>query len=463
MQALFTYLLKVIACSGLLLGYYWLALRNKQFHQYNRFYLLFSVIASISLPLIQMEWFVQSSNATAVKWMQIIYIGNIPAPPARTINWWLVIQVTLATISLLLLLIQAMRIRQLFRLKNRFRHTLIQQKFVLIHTDLPQAPFSFFNWLFWRNDLDMDNNTGRKIWRHELTHIQEKHTWDKLLMQLVLCFYWMNPFFWILQKELHMVHEFIADAKAIQDKDASAFAAMLLQATYAKFPFAPAQPFFYSPIKRRLTMFTTSKQPRYSYMRRLMVLPVTGIVLLLFAFRVKAQEQNSAVKKEKNVSMVLESKTITIDETNATTAFLADRIRIKQKPKEGWGSDADSTAFKFYGEVYVVKRSKEPIDTSDKSYINHIISDAEGKVTGYASHDSASVSANKVHVKTKAVSTPPLYMIDGEEVAWEAVNALAPEAIQSVDVFKGTAATAKYGSKGANGVVEIHTKAAQKQ
>ncbi len=31
------YLLKVIICSAFLLGYYWVVLRNKTFHQWNRF------------------------------------------------------------------------------------------------------------------------------------------------------------------------------------------------------------------------------------------------------------------------------------------------------------------------------------------------------------------------------------------------------------------------------------------
>ena len=44
------YLLKVIICSGILFLYYHLALRNKLFHQWNRFYLLAAVIISLVVP-----------------------------------------------------------------------------------------------------------------------------------------------------------------------------------------------------------------------------------------------------------------------------------------------------------------------------------------------------------------------------------------------------------------------------
>ena len=34
------YITKVFIASGILFGYYWLFLRNKKFHHYNRFYLV---------------------------------------------------------------------------------------------------------------------------------------------------------------------------------------------------------------------------------------------------------------------------------------------------------------------------------------------------------------------------------------------------------------------------------------
>lgn len=42
--------------------------------------------------------------------------------------------------------------------------------------------------------------------------------------------FWVNPFYWLLQKELSTVHEFIADDVAIGDGDTEAFASMLLYA-----------------------------------------------------------------------------------------------------------------------------------------------------------------------------------------------------------------------------------------
>ena len=47
MKPILYYLVQVIIASGILYGYYHLALRNKRFHRYNRFYLLAATVISI--------------------------------------------------------------------------------------------------------------------------------------------------------------------------------------------------------------------------------------------------------------------------------------------------------------------------------------------------------------------------------------------------------------------------------
>ena len=56
-QSILLYLLKTILVSGILLAYYWVALRDKKFHYYNRFYLLSSSILSLVVPLLNFDWF----------------------------------------------------------------------------------------------------------------------------------------------------------------------------------------------------------------------------------------------------------------------------------------------------------------------------------------------------------------------------------------------------------------------
>ena len=50
MRSLLINLLQMIVASGILYGYYHFFLRNKQFHQYNRYYLLAATIISLLIP-----------------------------------------------------------------------------------------------------------------------------------------------------------------------------------------------------------------------------------------------------------------------------------------------------------------------------------------------------------------------------------------------------------------------------
>src|SRR5687768_15944143 len=59
------YLGKVMLCSGILLGYYWLFLRNRRFHHYNRFYLQATLLLSVLLPFIKIPVLYQPQSAVS--------------------------------------------------------------------------------------------------------------------------------------------------------------------------------------------------------------------------------------------------------------------------------------------------------------------------------------------------------------------------------------------------------------
>ena len=62
MAIIYAYVLKMFFCSGLLLAYYYIALRNKAFHNYNRFYILAAFFLSVTLPLMQLNVFTTHNN-----------------------------------------------------------------------------------------------------------------------------------------------------------------------------------------------------------------------------------------------------------------------------------------------------------------------------------------------------------------------------------------------------------------
>ena len=67
MKTMLVVLSQVMVVSGILYGYYHVMLRNKKFHQYNRFYLLASFVISVTIPFIDIPvYFDQSDMSSSV-------------------------------------------------------------------------------------------------------------------------------------------------------------------------------------------------------------------------------------------------------------------------------------------------------------------------------------------------------------------------------------------------------------
>lgn len=292
------YLLKIIICSGILYGYYIIALRDKIFHKWNRFYLLAAMILSLAAPLIKINvWQKDNEPKTqVVQLLQIVSSGDeIVFDYTRNKNSFHVDASRLSifiyiTVSGFLLAFLILTLLKISRLKRNNKQ-LIVEGVNFINTNAKGTPFSFFNNIFWNDKIDINSSTGKQIFKHEVAHVQEKHSYDKVFINIVLTLFWINPFFWLMRKELNMIHEFTADKKALEDSDTEAFAAMILQATYPGRQFILTNNFFYSPIKRRLLMLTKNKNPKINYLSRMLVLPLTALVF--FAFTLKMKTINS--------------------------------------------------------------------------------------------------------------------------------------------------------------------------
>jgi N-acetylmuramoyl-L-alanine amidase len=317
MIAFAEYLIKVTICSAVLTGYYWLALRNKVFHQWNRFYMLAAICISLLLPFVKFTLLPQPKQETTTtyqvlesfttneKWFEEDIVQTAPAPSMFTIEF-----------AVMLLYITASVIMLVFTLAALFKIAALLKKYpnwklnglVFVDTDAKGTPFSFLRFIFWNNQIDFQSEKGQQIFSHELVHIKEKHSWDKLFLSVVLILFWMNPFFWLIKKELTMIHEFIADRKSVKDGDTSAFAAMILATAFPGYTLQITNPFFYSPIKRRLLMLSKLNNPKVGYISRLLLLPVLTFLFVAFAVKTKEkQEAYTSTKLEKEIVVVIDA------------------------------------------------------------------------------------------------------------------------------------------------------------
>lgn len=461
------YLVKSTILSGIFFGYYTLFLKNTIYHAYNRFYLLAAMALSLVIPFFKLSMFTISEEQAAGAKQVLIYLTQLPAAPVQQENMaWEIMVIT--SISTMFVCYLAYSVVRIFRLKAMNAKKQMGD-FTFIETDLEEAPFSFFSNLFWKKSISIEDENGQKMLQHELTHIREKHSWDRLFSQLICSVFWMNPFNWIMQKELQNIHEFIADRDAVGAGEVDAFAKMLLQNYYGNHFLNPSHSFYYSSIKRRIIMLTTSQAHQYAYLRKVAVLPLVAFVLALFSIQLSAQEKKPKKWVEYKVTMRPDSTTFSDPKTGKKVFSVATRdmppppppvptqgVPIPPAPPISSGKPVLS----LHGsgsDVKLIYLDSTTVEFKGKSGGKEIVFRAE-KVNN---NDLGSEKKSSIILSPSASTSPkikPLIVIDGVITTELHLNDLNPNNIQSMNVLKGEKAIAKYAEKGANGVIEITTK-----
>ena len=515
-QTVLLYLLKTILISGIFVAYYWMALRDKKFHYYNRFYLLSASVMSLMAPLLNFDWF--SVEESVLYGSPLLYgSGNLMRSvlPTTTgyngihLDWadYVLIATCIITLALLGLLI--MYIIKIQLLKRKWEVTKMEG-FDFINTNEDNAPFSFLNNLFWKQSISLQEEGGQQIFKHEITHIQQKHTWDRIYCQLVSSLFWMNPFNWIIQKELVAIHEFIADEEAVGNSNVEAFAKMLLQTHYGNHFLNPTHSFFYSSIKRRLAMLTKSNNTKYSYLRRVMVLPVLIAAVCIVSIKVHASEriENKVEEIKNNISLLMSDTTKPKSENKllappppppapsletpnyyingvkiaegappppplTNPAYYLDGIKITEQEMKAISTIEIKSinvlkgeqAIKKYpedgknGVVEIISKEKQRNEQTPNKELNNIIFQEN---TGLDLTEVRSlVLANGVKVDLKGadgkneITNTPLYVLNGVPI--KSLNDISPKDIETINVLKSPSSIALYGDAGKNGVILITT------
>jgi TonB family protein len=449
MHPILLYLLKMLLCSGILYGYYRVALYNERFHQWNRFYLLGAMLLSILVPVVEIP-LVAAEQPQGLIYVIETLPATIVAKAGPIINTEQIIWGGVLLVSVVLLLRLAWGLYLTIYKPYRNGEVSSRDDIDVVITETPSAPYSFFRLLFWRSDMDPDSPHGKRVLLHELTHIREKHSADKLFVELLLVVCWFNPFFWLIRKELYVIHEFLADRKAIEQNNGAAFAEMILQTMNAGHLSPLTNPFFSSHVKRRLKMITTSKKPQFSYLRRisaLVAMVTLSFVLMLTIEKGMAQQAppppppppvappTPPPPPPQKISLPDSIKSIEVNTVNGQSM-----VTIRLKNGKVRKMPVDEAIKKGYpvppppppapappappatpaGEPNLLKRSSSSLNFED------------GK--------------------------EPLLIYAELVISQEQMNEINPENIQSIEVLKGEKAIAAYGEKGKNGVIKITPK-----
>ncbi|GAA4458126.1 N-acetylmuramoyl-L-alanine amidase [Rurimicrobium arvi] len=283
----FTWLLKTGICSGLFYAYYHVMLRQRRSFVFNRMYLIAATLCSAIIPLMQIPFFSSPAPAAVFPLLEpgasSLMQEHVDAAAKGVFPWQHYILPAYALVTFLLLMRILVQLFRVYRWKQT-GHCVSFQGAVLVKTKHPGAPFSFMHLLFWPESLDTQSAEARCVLLHEQAHIDQKHSLDKLLMQLVCAVAWLNPFYWIIERQLQLQHEFLADEAAVAPADADAFARMLLLAGFGARQQHIVHHFTQSSVAKRLHMIRKSADKRLSFMHRVAPAMLALLTIVLFSF-----------------------------------------------------------------------------------------------------------------------------------------------------------------------------------
>nr|HQU55978.1 M56 family metallopeptidase [Chitinophagaceae bacterium] len=281
MNPIISYLLQVVGISAILYGYYHIALRNKKFHRYNRFYVIIAAVLSIIIPFFHIPIYFTAQDTGSYKVLNLLGVvasdkGEIIISTTSTSGSWFTLQHLSYILYFLIAAVFLFRIlRSFLAIRKIINNHPVEyfDRIKFVNTNEPGTPFSFFRWLFWNKKIALKSEKGEQIFRHEYFHIEQKHTRDILFLEILTAIFWFNPFFHLMKKEVRAIHEFLADEFAVTENKKCNYAELLLMQVLNTNT-SLVNPFFNNQIKRRIAMITKTNKTSFQYLRKLLVLPL---------------------------------------------------------------------------------------------------------------------------------------------------------------------------------------------
>jgi len=285
-------LLKMILCSGALLGLYYLFLAKERTFIFNRFYLLSALLFSLCIPFAtietkQIQHETQETVFTEETGQPILETQIIDQEESFGFTNFLVIAYFIITGILVLKMVYS--VLKIKRLKGR---NLMYQnrKIVLLEKDL--APFSFWNTIYLSENYLKDSKIDDTIFLHEEIHIKQKHSADILFVEIIKAVFWFNPFVYFYKKAMVNNHEFIADESVIsQNKNVKKYREMILQEILKQQNLPLIHQFNFNNTKKRFTMMT-SKNSKFAKAKKYLAIPAFAVLAIVFAEKTYAKENH---------------------------------------------------------------------------------------------------------------------------------------------------------------------------
>ncbi|WP_265426588.1 M56 family metallopeptidase [Chryseobacterium sp. YIM B08800] len=290
--------LKIILCSGILLGLYHLFLVKEKTFTFNRFYLIAALLFSLCIPFatIETKEVVKEIPAT-------VFPESIEQPVETQILTQqesfdytpilLIIYCSIAAFLLFKIVYSVLKIKRLKGRKIKYQNRTV----FLLKQDL--APFSFWNTIYLSETYFKDSKIEDSVFLHEEIHIKQKHSLDILLVEVLKAVFWINPLIGFYKKAMVNNHEFLADESVIsQNKNIKQYQELILQEILKQQNLPLIHQFNFNNTKKRFIMMN-NKNSKFAKVKNYLAVPAFAVLAIIFAEKTYAKESNENLNQEK--------------------------------------------------------------------------------------------------------------------------------------------------------------------
>lgn len=315
MKSPLLYLLEVLFCSGLLLGLYRLLLVRRIPYRACRRYLVAAMVAAAVIPALNIplypadtvfyplplieapaEAVLPARDAATAGPAADADVGTLaaeasavpgPASADRAAAWRGGVAALYGAVVLLSLGLLGVRMLRIRRLRRR-AHLTPGDGYTLAEHPAIASPFSFLRTVFMSPAC-----TGLRremILCHERSHVRHAHTAERIVLEVVRCLYWINPFVWIAGRWLEEVQEWEADADVLKaGYDLTAYRIVIFRQLFGYNPDMTCG-LNHSFTKNRFLMMTRFEMHRHALWRLGAAIPVVAGMMMLCSFTVRTAE-----------------------------------------------------------------------------------------------------------------------------------------------------------------------------
>lgn len=286
-------IVKIILCSALLLTVYNLFLQKEKMYRFNRFYLLFSLFFSYTVPFIsvttEMPKPIRKAQTIIESTQDILDLTKTQ----QSFDWTILVWFIYATGAMFLLTKAILSIIKIKKLKGE---KVIYQNQNIVITEKHLSPFSFWNSIYLGKNYWINNQIDRRIFLHEKTHLEQKHSIDLLLVEIIKIFTWFNPSVYFFQKAMVTNHEFLADEAVLEsDCNVKDYQQLILQEIISSQNYNLTHTLNFKNTKKRFIMMNT-KKTTLTNIKKMASIPILTVAFLLFAHKNYATTLEHLVK-----------------------------------------------------------------------------------------------------------------------------------------------------------------------